>query len=352
MTYLRPESAGLDYERPQSNRPKEHQKRNLRRKTDISEKLTKQLQRHAQERADEAARRVPWQVLLEARNQYLEWQEFYHWVRSILECEERVPDWLARKLHEMCPGFLESERQHPSRNRDAAPCAIRLGEWIDEHVFAFAGEGGWLPAITFYAVREARYGKVSAHWSECVKDWRDARPPSYPSFEEWLRDAQRCDETAHLLPEIRKQRECFKLVQPERLREAMTRYINWEALAYWARPALEHNPPVITQVVCELDARCPGFSDFNDRQATGDKDLSRVWTRLMVWVGDHFFSDAKAEGWYDAILLSTRMHPRAIRTMEYSDHCDDVWNGELPVPYPSFEAWRRDADRYVDVSGV
>jgi hypothetical protein len=319
----------------------------LRNKAHRSRQLTSRVQRLARERATEAARRVPWQVLLEARNQYLDWQDFYHWVRSILECEERVPAWLARKLHEMCPGFLDSDGQHSSRTDNAAPCAIRLGEWIDEHVFAFAREGGWLPAITFYAVREPRYGKVSAHWAESVKNWREAKPPAYPSLEDWLRDAQRCDETAHLLPEIRKQRECFKLVQPERLQEAVARYIDWEALTYWARPALARRPLVITEVTCELNARCPGFSDFNDRQAGDDTDLLGCWARLLVWIADHFFNDAKAEGWYDAILILARTHPRAIRTVEYANHCDDIWKGELPEPYPSFETWRREADRYV-----
>jgi hypothetical protein len=36
--------------------------------------------------------------------------------------------------------------------------------------------------------------------------------------------------------------------------------------------------------------------------------------------------------------------------MEYCDHCDEIWKSDLPVPYPSFEAWRQDADRYVDLA--
>jgi hypothetical protein len=52
------------------------------------------LQRTARERADDEARRIPWQRLLKARNQYIDWQEFYLWVRSILEVENRIPDWL------------------------------------------------------------------------------------------------------------------------------------------------------------------------------------------------------------------------------------------------------------------
>jgi hypothetical protein len=34
------------------------------------------LQRLARDRAERQARRIPWQRLLEARNQYIDWQEF------------------------------------------------------------------------------------------------------------------------------------------------------------------------------------------------------------------------------------------------------------------------------------
>ena len=69
----------------------------------------------------------------------------------------------------------------------------------------------------------------------------------------------------------------------------------------------------------------------------------------MLWVGDHFFQDAKAEGWFDAILIQVRSHPRAIRTMEFADHCDELWGDKLPSPYPLFEDWRREADSFVDL---
>ena len=70
----------------------------------------------------------------------------------------------------------------------------------------------------------------------------------------------------------------------------------------------------------------------------------------MLWVGDHLFRDAQQEGWFDAILVRVRSHPRAIRTMEFADHCDDVRESVPPKPYPLFEEWRRDADSYVDLN--
>ena len=53
----------------------------------------------------------------------------------------------------------------------------------------------------------------------------------------------------------------------------------------------------------------------------------------MLWIGDHFFQDAKTEGWFDAILIQVRNHPRAIRTMEFADHLANygVWNCQAPI---------------------
>jgi hypothetical protein len=70
----------------------------------------------------------------------------------------------------------------------------------------------------------------------------------------------------------------------------------------------------------------------------------------MCWISDNFFQYAKAEEWFDAILIQVQNHPRAIRTMEYADHCDEIWGAPLPNPYPAFEAWRRDADAYVELA--
>ena len=70
----------------------------------------------------------------------------------------------------------------------------------------------------------------------------------------------------------------------------------------------------------------------------------------MNWIADLFFEDAQKGGWLDAVLIQVRNHPRAIRTMEYADHCDQMWESQLPNPYPSFQEWRGHADAYVDRS--
>ena len=70
----------------------------------------------------------------------------------------------------------------------------------------------------------------------------------------------------------------------------------------------------------------------HQRTGTGfQRRFRRGWPRLMLWIVDHFFQDAKAEGWFDAILIQVMSYPRAIRTMEFSDHCSDC-EARLLVP--------------------
>src|SRR5260370_33619746 len=68
--------------------------------------LALRLQRHAHERAAEEARRIPGQVLLEARNQYLYWHEFCYGARSVMASDHGTPDLLARHVSEHVPSHL------------------------------------------------------------------------------------------------------------------------------------------------------------------------------------------------------------------------------------------------------
>jgi len=316
-------------------------------KTQPARRSLDRLQRVARERAEEQARHIPWQRLLETREQYIDWQEVYLWARSILEVEEEIPDWLTESLNDRCPGFLQAEKELPPKTAKNRALPLRLEDWIDEHIFGFAKEEGWFNAITYYAMRDPRYQRAEVCWSECVDKWKKIRPDRYPTFEEWKEMAEECDPTARLVPRERAAQACLRLVDPDRLREAVSCYIDWEAFAYWARPSLDRSRPLPTEVTQELNRRCPGFlSDSKERHDS--KRGSEPWQQLMFWIADHFFLKAKNDCWLDAVLLEARMHPRSIRTMEFSDHCRHLWGHTLPSPYPAFDQWHRDADAYVE----
>src|SRR6516165_5272122 len=54
-----------------------------------------------------------------------------------------------------------------------------------------------------------------------------------------------------------------KLVHPDRLAEAVSRYVDWEAFTHWAGPALERGSRLPAEVAAEVERRCPGFLDTN-----------------------------------------------------------------------------------------
>src|ERR1019366_5404498 len=126
--------------------------------------------------------------------------------------------------------------------------------------------------------------------------------------------------------------------EPSRTQANLRGYMDCEALAYWARQALERGSEPPAEVVRELKRRCPGYLDAGLKaRAQESGGATQEWQRLMLWIADHYFQDAKTEGWFDAILVQVRSHPRAIRTMEFADHCSEIWCSELPSPYPSLE---------------
>jgi hypothetical protein len=139
---------------------------------------------------------------------------------------------------------------------------------------------------------------------------------------------------------LRKRMAGIRSVDPVRFAEATSRYIDWEALAYWARPALERGSEMPKAVLEELRERCPEFLETESNR--------RDWRRLMSWLSEHYFCDAKKGGWLDALVVRAGDHPRAIRTREYADHCEEMWGSRLPDSYPSFQEWRGNADSFVE----
>jgi hypothetical protein len=94
------------------------------------------IERAARDRADDQARRVPWQRLLEARSQYVKMQQFHFWARSVIETEDGIPDWLARMLDRRCPGFIEDQRPSNSNRPKIVHASLRLLFWIQEPCLA------------------------------------------------------------------------------------------------------------------------------------------------------------------------------------------------------------------------
>jgi hypothetical protein len=120
----------------------------------------------ARREADRHARRIPWQLLLEARQQYVEWNAFSLWARAIAEAEGCAPAWLVKVLEQRCPGLLGSDRTSETTHQDPL-LYRRVLEWFETNVLVQAKEEGWLRAVTFHAVRDPVYVRDCAYSLHC-----------------------------------------------------------------------------------------------------------------------------------------------------------------------------------------
>jgi hypothetical protein len=157
------------------NSPKERRRRTSKAEACVSEMARREADRHA--------RRIPWQRLLEARQQYVEWNAFSLWARAIAEAEGCTPAWLVKVLDERCPGLLGSHRTSEITHQDP-PLYRRVLEWFETNVLAQAKEEGWLRAVTFHAVRDPVYVRDCAYSLHCEVQWKRHGPSALTSHPE------------------------------------------------------------------------------------------------------------------------------------------------------------------------
>ena len=122
-----------------------------------------------------------------ATSQYVEWEAFALWVRSLVEATREVPAVVQVTLEERCPGFLA--RVIAAR---AKPCSDpqwlwdQLRCWIEEHAFAEALRNSSIDSVRADAHRQLRSERVVDYWTvvqaHLVKE-------KLPTFEQWLAQA-------------------------------------------------------------------------------------------------------------------------------------------------------------------
>jgi hypothetical protein len=293
--------------------------------------LERSVQAIARRQATRQLMRVPWGRFRKAHRAYPRWLAFALWTQAIVAAEGHTPSWLAAIVRKRCPGFMAKE----ALTTEPGVLALRLHEWIHKQVFRHAKEEGWLDALIFYGVRELRSQAAWVYWEHCEKEWNRRRPRAYPTFQKWWQTAQR-----------------YRLGEKAsvaRVAETVERYVEWQTFAYWLRPLLETNRELPARVAAEMERRCPGFLEFNNSHALGkQEEKGRAWRRLLAWIDDHFFSEARKQGWFETVVDQARNDPHHARIVEFYKRWNKSWSQNSAIAYPSFGQWRRAADTYVE----
>ncbi len=294
-------------------------------------KLERRVQGIARRRATKQLMRVPWDRFHKAYEEYVRWGALALWVRAIVESEGCAPSWLAASLKKRCPGFIANE----ALLNEPRLLGFRFHSWIHNQIFGLAKQEGWLDALLFYGVRDLRSQSTWAYWEHCEQGWHQKRPSSYPNFEEWSRLARNYNPGEE--------------TSLAKLADAVEQYVEWKVFACWLQPLSGATIDLPRRVATQLERRCPGFLKPRNSDDIKSRDgRARSGERLTTWIEDHFFSQAKEEGWFAMILKQARTHPLYARIVQYSKRWNKSWSQNPMAVYPSFVQWRHVAENYVE----
>src|SRR5258705_6753554 len=223
-------------------------------------------QRVAADLASKRVMRVSWKRFCEAYEEYIRWEAFVLWVRAIVEAQGGPSVSLLHVLRKRCAGFVEQG----TMSREPRLLALRLHEWIQDHIFSYAKQEGWLDALHFYGVRSPRCEGAWAYGERCEREWKYKQRSTYPGFETWWRSAQNYN--------------LFSKVTAARASYVVDTYVDWLAFAHWLRPLMGATLKSPTEVARELQRRCP---DFASEQLTG-RPKQESWQTFVKHIEDRF----------------------------------------------------------------
>lgn len=303
-------------------------------KTAKFSKLERRAGHSGSRRARRQLMQVPWDRFHKAYEEYIRWQAFVLWARAVVELEGGAPSWLEAILRKRCPGFAEES----TCLNEPELLGLQLLPWVQNRVFAFARQEGWLDAVVFYGFRDARSQGYWTYWEHCDSEWKKRRPAAIPTFVRWRRSA--------LIWKLQGDISCAAVAK------AVERFIDFEALVYWLRPlyrgARIQLPP---HVALELRQESPGLLEFvRSETPDGYQDKSRSWQRLFNWAKRDVLWQAKKEGWLKFVIRQVCIHPLHVRMADYAALCCKSRQGNTALPFPSLRQWQRDMGGYVRAS--
>jgi hypothetical protein len=122
------------------------------------------------------------------------------------------------------------------------------------------------------------------------------------------------------------------LVPWRRLLDASEAYVEWRTFALWVRAITETagDAPAIVRAALEL--RCPGF-------LAADRNLID-WRALEEWIATRYFSEAKANGWFTALMYYAQLNPRTEQAWTLWERSASAWSAAPPARWPSFDEWK------------
>ena len=124
--------------------------------------------------------------LNKAVTELLESRAFALWVDAVSEPGQPLQKAVSTELRNQYPNLLPASDSAPLWTRSLFSSLIRFCE---SNWRGAARSEGWYAALRYEVLHHPRYQRLIHYNQRCHDEWSQVRPKSYPSFSEWLGDA-------------------------------------------------------------------------------------------------------------------------------------------------------------------
>jgi hypothetical protein len=292
-------------------------------------KLQLRVEESARNEASMQLLRVPHDDFARATRQYVWWEAFVLWIRTVARFERGISSVAREALRKYCASFLRDS----DLAGDPSLLSCRLDEWIRGRVFARPRREGWFEAVVFYSARDPKLKYAYAYWEQCDCEWAAKPPHPYPEFDAWFKSACNCA----VFP-----------VNANRLGKAVQSYLGWLSFAHWLEPLLDNNLALPSRLLNEMKTTGRRFREIAGQLESRERCAIPTKFHLIRWIENHYFVSAQTESWIEVVRHYTQNDPRQVRTCEYARR----WREHQPQNrlrlYPSFTNWCEDAKNFVE----
>jgi hypothetical protein len=309
--------------------------------------LIDRVRQQTERRALEQAKRVPWNRLAKAADEYTDWQVFTLWVRASVEAAGSIPAMVEQEMLSRMPRLLGRVRRDVEaavKNGDGAGARIwqDVSRWAETRIFVVAKRAGWLDAVRYYSSVSLRSLKAWSHWEDIDRQWCAATPKQFPTYAQWQCEVAAVARLSNPASPAQEVLDAVRGMSDAEWNKLLNGFSDLITFSLWMELVLDIEGPTSALVSKELADRYSGFS-FSS--VLGSKAAVRA---LNDWALDHALAIADQKQMLAALSFHVTHYPAYPAMRSYALHCHEVWPAECPDHLPTFEEWRQAADAYFE----
>jgi hypothetical protein len=296
----------------------------------------------------ELAKRVTWQRLAAAADEYTEWQIFGLWLRAVVEAAGGVPAMVTQEMESRAPqllGRIRGDIEASAQNRGGRGARIwqDVSQWAEINVFGAAARDGWLDSVQYFSAMSLCSMKAWSYWEYVDMQWRADRPKDLPGYPQWRSAVASVTRLSNPNSEAQQVLDAIRGVSEKQWNELLRSFSDLIVFCLWMELVLDIEGPTSAALSKELVARYPGFA--RPRANENSKECVRA---LNEWALKNTLGIAGQTELLGALGFQIRHHPQYPAMRSYSIHCHDVWSGRDQGRLLSFDEWREAANEYCE----